>query len=191
MYLDANSGRLLSEAPEETGQIEYEAQSGQALFNLTFEEDTRLVGNMKLRLWISTDAGRDIDLFIGIKKFDQNNAEVTFFGKLGYTETPVAMGWLRVSERLLDEGKSTPWQPVLAHEKRAPVKTGEIYPVDIEILPSGTLFRAGESLQLVVQGKDLFDNHPSLGHHHLVNEGNHTIYTGDEYGSYLLIPVIP
>lgn len=29
--------------------------------------------------------------------------------------------------------------------------------MDIEILPSSTLFRAGESLRLVIQGEDLFD----------------------------------
>jgi len=63
---------------------------------------------------------------------------------------------------------------------------------DIEILPSSTLFRAGESLQLVVQGADLFE-HPTLTHAYSrdVNTGVHAIHTGGEYDSHLLVPEIP
>ena len=66
----------------------------------------------------------------------------------------------------------------------------EIVSVDIEILPSSTMFRAVESLQLTIQGRDLFQ-HPMLMHERTVNKGDHRIYAGDQYDSYLLIPVIP
>ncbi len=66
----------------------------------------------------------------------------------------------------------------------------EIVPVEIGILPSSTLFRRGESLQVVIQGTDLFE-HCSLAHTYSVNEGIHSIYTGAEYDSHLLVPMIP
>ena len=91
----------------------------------------------------------------------------------------------------LDGDHTTPWQPVLRHDDPRPLTPGEIVPVDIEVLPSSTLFRAGESLQLVVQGRDLFE-HPALGHAYSrdVNQGVHAIHTGGEFDSHLLIPQI-
>ena len=181
----------LSAAPTKTSAVaRYESKSGQALFTLTFREDTELSGNMKLKLWVSTDKGTDMDLFIGVQKLDVEGNEVTFFAKTGYAKGPVAMGWLRVSQRALDPEKSTPWQPVLSHDQSRPIDADQIVPVDIEILPSSTLFRAGETLQLTVQGRDLFD-HPALAHKYSVNLGNHSIHTGGPYDSHLLVPVIP
>ena len=147
---------------------------------------------MKLRLWVSTTDATDMDLFVGVHKLDVDGNEVPFFAKTGYTNGPVAMGWLRVSERALDADRSTPWQPVLSHDNPQPLTPDEVVPVDIEILPSSTLFRAGESLQLVVQGADLFE-HPTLAHaySHDVNTGVHAIHTGGEYDSHLLVPEIP
>ena len=97
-----------------------------------------------------------------------------------------------MSERELDPEKSTPWQPVLSQENPQPISPNEVAPVEIEILPSSTLFREGESLQLVFQGADLFE-HPVLAHGNFaeVNLGNHSIHTGAQYDSHPLVPVIP
>jgi predicted acyl esterase len=100
------------------------------------------------------------------------------------------MGWLRVSERELDKETSTEWQPVLTHNNPQKLSANEIVPVEIEILPSSTLFKKEESLQLVIQGKDFFI-HPAMGHHYSVNKGKHSIYTGNQYDSHILVPVIP
>ena len=96
-----------------------------------------------------------------------------------------------MSERALDPEPSTPWQPWLSHSDPQPLTPNEIVPVEIEILPSSTLFRAGESLRVVVQGQDLFE-HPSLAHNHSddVNLGTHSIHTGGQYDSHLLAPVV-
>ena len=189
LFLDA-AGTLATSLPAEAGSIAYDSASARAEFSHTFAEDTEVTGNMKLKLWVSTDEGEDMDLFIGVRKFDTEGQEVSFYAKTGYTEGPVAMGWLRVSQRALDEQRSTPWQPVLLHEDPLPVSPGDIVPVEIEILPSSTLFRAGETLRLVVQGKDLFA-HPALAHGYPVNRGKHTIHVGGSYDSHLLVPVIP
>ncbi len=82
-----------------------------------------------------------------------------------------------MSERATDPERSTPWQPVLTHERSDTIACNEIVPVDIEILPNSTLFGAGESLRPVVQGQDLFE-HLALTHTSSVNRGTHTIHSG-------------
>ena len=191
LYLDGASGELRQDVPEASTVAEYEPLSAAVTFTTTFDRDTELTGNMKLKLWVSASEGSDMDLFVGVKKLDAGGEEVHFYAKTGYTKGPVAMGWLRVSERALDEERSTPWQPVLTHDNPQPISPDEIVPVEIEILPSSTLFRSGESLLLVIQGVDLFE-HPTLAHDYSndVNKGTHTIHTGSQYDSHLLIPVV-
>ncbi|MEO1057556.1 MAG: CocE/NonD family hydrolase [Actinomycetota bacterium] len=191
-YLDGANGELVVEPPAAPAVASYAPLTDGATFTVTFDEETELTGHMTLRLWVSTTEGTDMDLFVGIRKFDAAGDEVHFYAKAGYTKGPVAQGWLRVSERALDEERSTEWQPVLRHDYPQPISPQEIVPVDIEILPSSTRFGAGESLQLVVQGTDLFE-HPALGHaySHEVNQGTHSIYTGGDRASYLLLPHIP
>lgn len=188
MYLDAGTSGLVDTTPIEPRSVTYDSAKGAAMFTHVFSEETEIVGNMKLKLWVSTDEGSDMDLFVGIKKFDPSGEEVHFYKKLGYARGPVALGWLRVSQRALDKERSTAWQPVLAHEEAHEISKNEIVPVEIEILPSGTLFKKGESLAVVVQGKDLFE-HPTLAHHYSVNVGNHAIHAGGEYDSHLLVPI--
>ncbi|MEO0495611.1 MAG: CocE/NonD family hydrolase, partial [Actinomycetota bacterium] len=184
-------GSLGTDAPE-AGVVSYAPLDGRAEFAITFDADTEITGHMALRLWVATTEGDDIDLFVGVHKLDAAGDEVHFFAKAGYEHGAVAMGWLRVSERALDDERSTPWQPVLRHDRPQKVAPGEVVPVDVEILPSSTRFRAGESLRLVVQGRDLFE-HPALGHAYStdVNRGVHSIHVGGDHDSHLLVPVIP
>ncbi len=69
----------------------------------------------------------------------------------------------------------------------------EIVPVDIEIWPSGTRFEAGETLRLLIQGRDICTYPKPLlyaRHEDTVNRGVHRIHTGGATGSYLLVPVV-
>jgi predicted acyl esterase len=94
----------------------------------------------------------------------------------------------------LDEQKSTPYQPWLKHQRLLKLKKGEIVPVEIEIWPSSMLFKAGDSLRLVVQGGEIVTSNLMplrCGHEETVNKGEHVIYTGGKYDSHLLVPVIP
>ncbi|MDX1736025.1 MAG: CocE/NonD family hydrolase [Halioglobus sp.] len=192
LYLDAAMGELSGDMPAQAASATYDPAYGSTTFTHVFDEDTELTGNMKLRLWVSVSEGDDMDIFVGVKKFDAQGDEVHFYAKTGYILGPVAMGWLRASERELDQERSRPWQPVLTHENPQPLVPGQVVPVEIEILPSSTLFRAGESLQLVIQGTDLFE-HPSLEHGFSAetNMGTHAIHTGADYDAHLLVPVIP
>jgi predicted acyl esterase len=136
----------------------------------------------------------DMNLFVAIEKIDRTRDLVRFPFFTNHNDGPVASGWLRVSRRELDEKKSTPYQPFYKHQRQILVMPGEIVPVDIEILPSSTLFGRGEKLRVVVQGNDIYyylTESLITGHRSTVNKGEHVIYTGRKYDSYLPVPVIP
>jgi predicted acyl esterase len=61
-------------------------------------------------------------------------------------------------------------------------------PVEIEIWPSATLFEAGTTLQLTIQGHDAA-KYPAFRHTDLVSRGLHAIFTGGPYDSRLTIPL--
>jgi predicted acyl esterase len=149
---------------------------------------------MKLRLWVQADGSDDMDLFVAIEKIDRSGQTVPFAFMWIRDDGPAALGWLRVSHRELDKGKSTPYQPYHKHRREIKLKPGEIVPVEIEIWPSSTLFERGEKLRLVVQGSDI-GMYPgqvaTYMHMAYVNRGQHVIYTGGKYDSFLLVPVIP
>ena len=102
---------------------------------------------------------------------------VYFNSMAGYDKGPVSLGWLRASQRQLDPVQSTGSQPVLLHQDPRYISPDEKIAVDIEILPSSTLYRKGETLELVIKGKDIF-THPKMAHGYSVNEGIHTLYSG-------------
>lgn len=142
---------------------------------------------MTLKLWVAATDADDLDLFVALRKFDRDGREVHFDGKDGFRDGVVAQGWLRVSERHLDTERSRPWRPFLSHDRVEEVQPGEIVPVDIEILPSSTLFEAGETLRLVVSGQEILVQ-TRFGHDKLVNQGQHVLYAGGNYPSHLLVP---
>ena len=96
-----------------------------------------------------------------------------------------------LSQREMDEENSTPWQPYLKQERELKVKAGEIVPCEIEILPSSTLFHKGETLRLVISGKYDLEGESWFGYNLLVNQGEHSVYSGGKYDSHLLVPVVP
>lgn len=199
LYLDASAGRLSRERLPRPSTVTYDATapSGapeRATFDHAFDQETRLIGHMKLKLHMSTDAGDDMDLFVAIQKLSAQGEIVPFAYYAQFEDGPVALGWLRVSHREIDSEASSPFQPVLKHRRELKLRPGEIVAFEIEIWPSGTLFEPGSSLRVVVQGRDIYDYpKPSVyaRHEELVNRGRHTIHTGGEHDSHLLVPVVP
>ncbi len=193
LYLDPATSTLTDAPPTDAGSVAYDATSGSVTFRRTFDTDTELTGHMKLRLWVEADGADDLDLFVGVQKLDAAGERVPFPFFATLDDGDVALGWLRASRRELDKDASTDHQPVYLHQRDLPLSPGEIVPVDIEIWPSGTLFRSGESLQLVVQGHDLHVYPPQVfaqAHQYTINAGQHVVHAGGAYDSHLLIPVI-
>jgi uncharacterized protein len=193
--LDAASGRLVDQSPDAEASVDYDssAEDERAVFDLRFDTRTEITGYVKLRLWVEIEDGDDMDLFVALQKLDSDGSQVHFPYWSMMDDGQVALGWLRASHRELDQETSTPWQPRLRHERQLPLRAGEPEAVEIEIWPSSTLFEAGETLRLVVQGRDLhrYDIGPAQAHEHSVNRGRHRICTGGRYDSHLLLPVIP
>jgi predicted acyl esterase len=169
-------------------------KTANATFDFEFDRLTELTGYMKLRLWVEAKGSDDMDLFVAIEKIDRAGYRVPFVFFGNHDDGPVALGWLRVSHRELDEEKSTTFQPVHRHRRLIKLEPGQIVPVDIEIWPSSTLFHRGERLRVVVQGSDIhtysFERHTNQ-HTDTVNRGEHVIHTGGTYDSHLLVPIIP
>ena len=189
LYLDAANGRL-SAAPIGTDAVaRYESPKGRATFSIGFTEAVELTGETKLRLWVSTAKGDDLDLFAVLRKFDAKGKEVFFCGYNGYEKDAVAKGWLRVSHRAVDPDKSRPARPYHTHERLQKLAPDEIVPVEMEILPSSTWFEAGTRLELTVLGTD-DAKYPAFTHKRTVNRGMHQIHCGGRFNSYLLVPLI-
>jgi len=194
LFLDCAERILTASATSARTDVDYDAREGRATFDYRFTEETELTGHMKLRLWVATSEGDDMDLFVAIHKLDTTGEQVPFAFFAVYDDGPVALGWLRVSHRELDPVRSTDHQPWLLHQGELRLKPGEFVPVDIEILVSSTLFRNGESLRVVIQGYDFYKltpKGPMIAHGPLRNTGRHIVRSGGQYDSHLLIPVVP
>jgi predicted acyl esterase len=192
-YLNPHGGSLASTAPPAESSVAYDSASGRAIFDFRFDTATNLIGHMKLHLWAAADSAQDMDLFVAIQKLDQAGKLVPFAFWAHFDDGPVALGWLRVSHRELDVQRSTHWMPVLRHARTLPLTPGEPTPMDIEIWPSGTHFESGETLRLVIQGRDIYDYpKPVMAdrHENTVNAGAHRIFGGGRFDSHLLVPVI-
>ncbi|MDR5708930.1 MAG: CocE/NonD family hydrolase [Armatimonadota bacterium] len=192
LYL-AGNGTLQPDRPTEETEVTYEAASGYARFDHRFERDTEVVGYMKLRLWASPRDADDMDLFVTVRKLDRDGQEVWFDSDLAPERWPVALGWLRLSCRELDPEKSTPWEPYLKSvvEGGSKVTPGTIVDCEIPILPSATLFRAGEVLRLEISGRYRNGEDPGIfmDYRETVNRGRHSLYLGGKWDSYLLVPI--
>jgi predicted acyl esterase len=194
LYLDAQSREMTSAPAANSGSAAYDAKTGNISFKHTFTEKTEISGYMKLRLWIEARGSNDADLFASIEKLDRNGARVAFTFMSEFDNGPVALGWLRVSHRELDPERSTPDQPQQLHVREQLLHPGEIVPVEIEIWPSATLFEPGESIQVFIQGHDIYGfptvRHTQM-HEDLRNAGEHVLHTGGKFDAHLLVPVIP
>lgn len=194
LHLDATTGRLSETHPDEPGIVEYDPldQAQEAVFDHTFTDATELVGHMKLALSVSTSAGEDMDLFVVVEKIAQGE-RVPFTHWGSFEDGPVAFGWLRVSRRELDPERSTEYRPVLTNTSDRKIDAGVVYGAEIEILPSGTRFEAGDSLRLRIKGRDIY-SYPKpllyMRHEDTVNAGTHSIHTGPRASSFLSIPVV-
>jgi predicted acyl esterase len=197
LHLDVAGGTMQHVPVARAASVAYDPldEAGEARFDLRFDADTEITGYMKLRLWVEAVGADDMDLFVAIEKLDAAGAPVGMTFYAFYEDGPVALGWLRASHRAIDEVRSTPWQPVHRHDREERLEPGVPVPVEIEIWPSSTLFRAGETLRLIVKGMDIhrdaLPNLPFARHEDLRNAGTHVIHAGGPFDSHLLVPVIP
>ncbi|MGC4106791.1 MAG: CocE/NonD family hydrolase [Thermomicrobiales bacterium] len=193
LYL-AGDGRLSGQTPTSDGTVTFDLRRDAAVFRHDFREDTELSGPMTLRLWVSATGTDDPSLFVGVEKWS-GPTYVPFEGSYGYGRDRVASGRLRAALREIDPARSRPHQPEHTFRTQQPLGSGEVVEVVIPLTSSATLFRAGESLRVLVAGRYLEPRNPVFGHfptHYVPSpKGQVTIHWSSERPSSLEIPVIP
>ena len=178
------------------GTVRYDAATGRAVFDHCFAEDTEITGHASLRLWVEAEGSDDMDLFVALQKLDAAGQPVGFTFYAFFENGPVALGWLRASHRALDPERSRPDRPWHPHDREERLSPGERVPLEIELWPSSTLFRAGETLRLVVAGHDIYPREeglmlPFAMHEDTRNAGTHVLHIGAMFDSQLRLPVVP
>jgi predicted acyl esterase len=185
---------LAATPPTAAGQISFDMRAQGACWEWTVPADTELTGPMALRLWVAAHGADDVDLFAGVEKW-RGSRYVPFEGSYGFGRDRIATGWLRVSLRALDEAASRPYEPVPACTSRQPLAPGQVVRADIALGPSATLFRAGETLRLVVAGRWLWPRNPLTGQFPAAYQkgpaGRCALHWGPGQQARLLVPVIP
>ncbi|WP_282088360.1 CocE/NonD family hydrolase [Aquimarina algiphila] len=197
MYLNAETMTMSTHPNTNENTTSYDAtvieepelitEKQRVIFKYHFNEDTDIVGSIKLNLFVSSDIADDIDLFVGIQK-ENTIGEIIHFQGPAEEKGQIASGWLRVSHRALDKNKSTVEIPFHTHDHIQKISPNEIVEVQVEIWPTTVKFKSGEILRLVIQGNDIVESQEE--HKGILNKGNTTIYTGGKYKSYLQIPVL-
>ncbi|WP_203218444.1 CocE/NonD family hydrolase [Streptomyces sp. So13.3] len=161
-------------------------------------EDTVLAGYSKAVLWMASTA-TDMDVYVAVRVLDTDDREVDYCGPalipgISTRFYPLAKGWLKASHRTLDPERSTGYRPKHTHlqDDYAPLRDGEVVPVEIEIIPNTGLVRKGHRLRIDVQP------YTGVGHgmRHAYDPAYHdgarnTVYTGPKYPSFVQLPVLP
>ena len=211
MFLNSKSLSLDWKLPKQSGKREFEALGdGLMFYSPPFEGEMEITGPLAARLYISSST-IDADLFLTLLAFSKEEKEVEFQGTLD-PHTPLAQGWLRASHRKLDATKSKSYRPYHTHDRAQPLKPKTAYIMDIEVWPTCIVLPVGYRIALLVSGKDFerkktrdeeqFRGIPMRGSGPFLHNnpddrpaeifgGKTTIYSGQNKGSYLLLPIIP
>ncbi|MDH4188900.1 MAG: CocE/NonD family hydrolase [Betaproteobacteria bacterium] len=211
-YLDPVNHALAPEAGQGAGSVSYAALGeGASFVSAPLTEETEITGPLAARLFVSSSTP-DADLFLVMRVFTPDLREIVFQGAID-PHTPVAQGWLRASQRKLDEKLSTEYRPYHAHDERQPLKPGEIVQLDIELWPTSIVVPAGCRVVLTVRGRDYeWQRNTGAKLSNFKNElrgcgpflhddprdrpsaqfgGTTTLHMGPNHPSYVLLPVIP
>ena len=151
--------------------------------------DLEVTGPIVLKLFASSSA---IDTQFIVKVADQHPQDAAARKKGEQPSfTPAAKGWLKASHREKDATRSTPLRPFYTHTNPQPLKPGEIYEFDIEVLPIAYVFKKGHRIRLEIANSDspLTDgifSHP----YHPTQIGSDTMHHDDAHASCLMLPVV-
>lgn len=193
LYLHAD-GTLRDRPAGGPAAVPFDTSRGCARFAWRTPADTELSGPMKLRLHVEVRGADDVYVFVGVRKL-HNGRAVGFEGSYGFTRDLVTRGWLKASQRRLNERRSQPWLPVHTYDVREPLRPGEVVPVEVELLPSATFFRRGDVLELDIQGRYFFSRNPLFGQLLAAYEpsppATAVLHCGGAHDAHLLVPVIP
>jgi uncharacterized protein len=166
-------------------------------------EDTLVCGPLALNFFAEVDQD-DTNWIIVVK--DVGPDVSLHSGRPGEFEPPtvpereLTRGWLKASNRALDEARSTPWRPWhrLTRAARQPVVPGEINEYRVELLSMANQFRRGHRICVEITSLDLpsgvgFGNNTEYVPYHICSSRTvvHKVHRSARYPSHLVVPVIP
>ncbi len=205
-FLDGGSRGLTATAPSTAVAATYsvDGNPNAVSFLTRFDQETVLVGYPKAHLWVEAQGADDMDLFVLIQKLDAYGTPLQAFTVPNQSARAHDLtdhgatilrykgsdGRLRVSARRLDETLSTEDVPAHRFDRVEKLAAGQIVDVEIDLLPIGLTFHAGEQLRFVISARNLLGTlMPGLREYAGANAGQHVIHTGGEHASYLQLPV--
>jgi predicted acyl esterase len=153
------------------------------------EADLEVTGPIVLKLFAASD---QIDTQFIVKLSDQHPQDAAARARgeqPGFT--PVSKGWLKASHREKDAARTTETRPFYTHTNPQPIRPGEIYQFDIEVLPISYLFRKGHRIRLEIANGDSPITDGVFWHpYHPSQLGSDTIHHDALHASCLLLPVV-
>ncbi len=178
VYLDAKTATM-SDVPiteEATSAYISDDQKGHTEFTYTFEDDTEIVGDIKIRLWVENTETNDMDLFIMAKKLSADGTELPLmvtgapYCKNGQ---PAPFEWGNGRRRVSTNEDDT---------KNYFFKPGEVVPADITLCPMGMHFDKGQKIQISIMGYNPAKVElPIMKTIKTINKGQHILHTGGKY----------
>jgi uncharacterized protein len=210
-YLNPAERSLGRDRPQVNASLAY-ATMGDGLMFLTppIEQEMEITGPVAAKLFLSSDTV-DADVFLALRVYAPDGKELVFIGS-NDPRTPVALGWLRASQRKLDPKQSLPYRPWHPHDEEWPLKPGEPVELDIEVWPTCIVIPPGCRIGLNVRGKDYeYDGTPAeipfssykmygvgpFTHNDPKDRppqifgGSNTLLFAADKAPYLLLPIIP
>ncbi|MDQ2954926.1 MAG: CocE/NonD family hydrolase [Pseudomonadota bacterium] len=152
-FLDPGDFTLRTTKPSRKSVHSFEAMGdGLTFLTAPMPAHTEVTGPIALKLFVSSSTD-DADIFAIVRVFSPELKEVVFQGAID-PHTPVAQGWLRASHRRLDKNLSTPYRPYHTHDKKQPLKRGEVVELDVEIWPTSIVVPQGFRVGISIRGKD-------------------------------------
>ncbi|KAI8649651.1 Alpha/beta-hydrolase [Fusarium keratoplasticum] len=178
LYLDVSTMSLQEQHVGTESSVSYAANDMYASsdFTVYFDKYTEIAGYAKVCLWMSCEDHDDLDVAVQIPKY------------LG------PQVFLRASHSVTkDDTLSSEQEIFYRHDRRRLFVPGSIVRLEITLWPMGMTFETGEGIMLRVAGHDMClpetDRIKGASANN-ENIGDHKIYAGGEYQSYLVLPVV-
>jgi predicted acyl esterase len=208
----ADGHALSAEGAKQDAEITFDALGdGVTFVTEPLPAETEITGPVAVKLNVSSST-EDADIFVVLRVFSPDMKEVVFQGALD-PHTPIGQGWLRASHRKLDKKLTQPFRPYHAHDEKQPLEPGQVYELDVEVIPTSIVVPNGYRVALSVRGCDYVYPGGSGGRlSNMKNEftgcgpflhndprdrpisiygGRTTLHLGGERENFVLLPIIP
>jgi len=154
------------------------------------ERDVELAGPIELVLHAASSRN-DTDFFVKLSDQLPGTDDEQKQG-LNPRSSIVTKGWLRASHRALDPKWSLPHAPWYSDAALQLLHPGQVYKLDIAVMPTAHLFKKGSRIRLELANGDSAVTDAPFTHRYGPRKlGADTIYHDAQHPSELLLPLLP